>query len=343
MRIAIVNDLPVAAEVLRQTVLLPGKHEVAWVAQNGDEALAMCLKDTPDLILMDLIMPKMDGVQATREIMSQCPCAILVVTYSVEENYAMVFQAMGVGALDAVDTPALGNGDLKKVSAPLLAKIDTLSGLIGGIQLCLRKPEPRPTPTAPEAPLVVIGASAGGPTALAEILSKLPKTFPSPILIVQHVDPQFAPSLVEWLKQQSALPIRAACDGDIPKPGEVLMAATGKHLVLASRRRLKYTDEPKETFYWPSVDVFFESVARHWPGEIVGVLLTGMGRDGALGLKTLHNAGFHTITQSKEGCAVYGMPKAAAEIGAAREILPLGAIPAALLKQCLPSAHSKPA
>jgi len=340
MRIAIVNDLPVAAEALRRAVLLPGTHEIAWIASNGREALELCLKDTPDLILMDLIMPKMNGVQATREIMSQCPCAILVVTCSVEENAEMVFQAMGVGALDAVDTPALGVGDFKKVSAPLLAKIDTLSGMLEGVRECLRKPKSHTTQEAP--PLVVIGASAGGPSALAEILQQLPKDFPSPIIIVQHVDEQFAPSLVEWLRQQCSLPMRGICDGDTPRPGEVLMAVSSKHLILASPRRLKYTSEPKESFYWPSVDVFFESVARHWPGEVVGILLTGMGRDGARGLKTLRNAGFHTITQSKEGCAVYGMPKAAAELEAATEILPLGGIAAALLKCCAHPKSSKP-
>ncbi|MEI6560491.1 MAG: chemotaxis response regulator protein-glutamate methylesterase [Verrucomicrobiota bacterium] len=342
MRIAIVNDLPVAAEALRRAVSLPGTHEVAWIASNGREALALCLKDTPDLILMDLIMPKMDGVLTTREIMLQCPCAILVVTCSVEENAEMVFQAMGNGALDAVDTPALGVGDLHKVSAPLLAKIDTLSGMLEGVRECLcRQASSTASPQQEAPPLVVIGASAGGPSALAEILQQLPKDFPSPIIIVQHVDEQFAPSLVEWLKQQCSLPMRGICDGDTPRPGEVLMAVSSKHLILANPRRLKYTSEPKESFYWPSVDVFFESVARHWPGEVVGILLTGMGRDGARGLKTLRNAGFHTITQSKEGCAVYGMPKAAAELGAATEILSLGGIAAALLKCCTHPKSSK--
>ena len=184
MRIAIVNDLPMAAEVLRRAVSFAGEHEIAWIAKDGQEALAMCLKNTPDLILMDLIMPKMNGVQATRAIMLQCPCAILVVTCSVEENARMVFEAMGFGALDAVDTPALGDGDLKGISVPLLNKITSLSGILEGIPLGSRKPLPRTHPPVPEAPLVVIGASAGGPSALAQILSTLPKDFPSPIVIV---------------------------------------------------------------------------------------------------------------------------------------------------------------
>ena len=178
-------------------------------------------------------------------------------------------------------------------------------------------------------------AALAQPAALAEILGSLPKDFPSPIVVVQHVDEQFAPSLVNWLKQQCALPMRGACSGDIPVPGEVLMAIKDEHLAFASAQRLIYTSEPKEIFYRPSVDVFFESVARNWRGEAIGVLLTGMGRDGAKGLKALRNAGFHTIAQNKESCAVYGMPKAAIESEAAVEVLPLNAIAAALCQRSI--------
>ena len=328
MRIAIVNDVPMAAEVLQRAVMLRQQHEIAWIAQDGAEAVEKCLRDTPDLILMDLIMPKVNGVQATREIMRKCPCAILVVTCSVNDNAEMVFEAMGAGALDAVDTPALGLANFEWVSAPLLAKLDSMNRLLG-----MKGVEREETRIVP--PLVVIGASAGGPTALAAVLSHLPKNFPSPIVIIQHVDEQFAPALVNWLKAQSVLPLRAACEGDAPMPGEVLMAVKDEHLVLLGRRRLGYTVHPKDAFYRPSVDVFFESCARRWAGNLVGVLLTGMGRDGGKGLKALRDAGFHTIAQNKATCAVYGMPKAAVELGAAVEILPLDAIAPALSKLCL--------
>lgn len=332
MRIAIVNDVPVAAEALRRAVLLRKNHEIAWIAKNGAEAVALCKQDTPDLILMDLIMPKMNGVQATREIMAACPCAILVVTTSVHENARMVFEAMGAGALDAVDTPALGNGDFEKVSEPLLLKLKAMRGLLG-----FKRHRESESPLLPkEAPLVVIGASAGGPSALAEVLGNLPRHFPSPIIVVQHVDEQFALSLAGWLKQQTVLPVRLACEGDAPVPGEVLMAGSRDHLVFTSSRRLGYSSEPADAFYSPSVDVFFESVARRWPGPVVGVILTGMGRDGARGLKTLREAGFHTIAQNRETCAVYGMPKAAVEVGAAVEVLPLADIAPAICKCCIP-------
>ncbi len=334
MRIAIVNDVPIAAESLRRAVLLREGYEIAWTAHDGAEAVARCRQDTPDLILMDLVMPKMNGVQATREIMAACPCAILVVTVSVNENARMVFEAMGAGALDAVDTPALGEADFRKVAEPLLCKLDSMQGLLGLKER--RKPaEPPGGKTGCEAPLVVIGASAGGPSAVAEVLGSLSGSFPSPIVVVQHVDEQFAASLAAWLKGQTALKVRVAVEGDTPLPGEVLLAGRAEHLVMVSPRRLGYSREPKEAFYSPSVDVFFDSVARRWPGPVVAVVLTGMGRDGAVGLKHLREVGSHTIAQSRETCAVYGMPKAAVEAGGAVEVLPLKEIAAALCKRCV--------
>ena len=325
MRIGIVDDMPMAAEAVRRAVALRPQHQVAWTASNGAEAVTLCLRDTPDLILMDLVMPVMDGVEATRQIMAKCPCAILVVTASVSAHADKVFAAMGWGALDAVDTPTVD----KPGHAPLLAKIDMLSRLIGESQKGIPAREPQESPGA-DLPLVVIGASAGGPSALAAVLGSLPKKFRAATVIIQHVDEQFAPSLASWLAQQSALPVVAACEGDAPVAGRVMLAVKDDHLIMQRSGRLAYTAHPRDAFYRPSVDVFFESVAKHWKGPVVGVLLTGMGRDGAVGLKRLRDSGYHTIAQNQATCAVYGMPKAAANLDAAVEILPLEKIAAAL-------------
>jgi two-component system, chemotaxis family, response regulator WspF len=171
--------------------------------------------------------------------------------------------------------------------------------------------------------LVLIGASAGGPAALVEVLSALPKDFSPAIIIVQHIDQLFAPGLVEWLNGYSHLRVRLACEGDSVSSGDVLVAASDDHLVFKNSRELGYTADPKENPYRPSVDVFFESAARFFRGAMTGVLLTGMGRDGARGLKVLRDAGYHTIAQDKSTSAVFGMPKAAAALNAASEILPL--------------------
>ena len=330
MRIGIVNDMPMAAEALRRAITSTREHQVAWIARSGSDAVTACVKETPGLVLMDLIMPGMDGVEATRLIMASSPCPILIVTVSVETNAARVFEAMGYGALDAVDTPALGSGDIRQTAAPLLAKIASIARLTAE-SAKLRPDIRRPGSVTSGRPIVAIGASAGGPSAVAKLLSALPADFPAAIVIVQHVDERFAAGMAEWLNGQSAIPVRLAREDDRPLPGTALLAGTNDHLIFKSVDRLGYTPEPRDYVYRPSVDVFFQSLCRKWTGKAVGVLLTGMGTDGAIGLKELRLAGHHTIAQDRASSAVYGMPKAAAALDAATEILPLTRIASGLV------------
>ncbi|NDY43220.1 chemotaxis response regulator protein-glutamate methylesterase [Dissulfurirhabdus thermomarina] len=322
MRLGIVNDSETAVACLRRTLKAAPEHEVAWVARNGSEAVDFAAMDTPDLILMDLIMPVMDGVEATRRIMERSPCAILVVTASVQGNAGRVFEALGAGALDAVPTPTCADAE---ASAPLLRKIATLEKLIQASRGAARsRPAFRERPLeAPRRPdLLVIGASTGGPQALARLLAVLPKEFPAPVVVIQHVDARFARGMADWLDTQTPLRVRVARPGDRPRPGEVLVAETNDHLVFRRDGRVAYTEEPREHPYRPSVDVAFHCLARNRPGAGAAVLLTGMGRDGAEGLLALRAAGWYTVAQDKASCAVYGMPKAAAELGAAVDVLP---------------------
>lgn len=334
MRIGIVNDRLLAAAALRRVIVRSGKHDVAWIARDGDEAVTRCLQDPPDLVLMDLFMPRMDGIEATRQIMSRTPCAIIVATAKVEDHAGKVFEAMGAGAIDAVSLSGLGQADAGESAKPLLAKIETISRLIGAE----RKPAV-PTRGAGPPPdrLVAIGASAGGPAALATILAALPAHFPAAVVIVQHLDKQFAPGLSAWLGTRTKLPVRVAQEGDRPEPGAAFLAGRDQHLILSSPKRLGYVAQPRNVAYCPSVDVFFESVAHQWRGAVVGVLLTGMGRDGAVGLQTLRQAGHHTIAQDKSTSAVYGMPRAAVALDAAQEILALDKIAPRLTNMFRPS------
>ncbi|MGH7973561.1 MAG: chemotaxis response regulator protein-glutamate methylesterase [Limisphaerales bacterium] len=329
MRIAIVNDVTLAVEAVGRVILARGGHQLAWVARDGIEAVRMCARDLPDLVLMDLIMPRMDGVEATRRIMAQTPCAIVVVTANVTDHASRVFEAMGAGALDAVNTPVLESPGACHGAESLLAKIETVRRFLGASvpngRETSRLPRLAPISHRPRF-LIAIGASAGGPAALADILSRLPIDFPAPIVIVQHVDPQFAPGLATWLAHQTPLPVRLAREHDHPQAGTVLLAGRDTHLVFANPDRLAYAASPADSSYSPSIDVFFKSVDRFWTGCVVGVVLSGMGRDGAEGLRLLRGHGHHTIAQDQATSAVYGMPKIAAEMNAAEEILPLGRI-----------------
>jgi len=339
VKIAIVNDVPMVVEVLRRVLDEWPEHQLLWVAQDGAQAIEMCSWQRPDLVLMDIVMPHVDGVEATRRIMQSTPCPILIVTADIGACAEKVYQALGYGALDAVDTPALDGKDWHRGVAALMEKISGIA------QMAPKLPSPAvprsalgsaavgaPVRTSANK-LVVIGASAGGPAALATILRMLPADFPAALIIVQHIDAGFATGMVGWLQHQSGLTVRIAQENDQPQIGTILMAGTNQHLLFKNHDKLGYAAQSPEDLYHPSIDIFFHSVVRQWRAQATGVLLTGMGRDGAEGLKAMRDAGFHTIAQDKQSSAVYGMPKAAAALDAASEIVPLEAIARALVGQ----------
>ncbi len=324
MKIGIVNDMPLAVEALRRAVSLEPRHQVIWAAKDGAEALALSAGHRPDLVLMDLLMPNMDGVEATRQIMSGRPCPILVVTANVGANARLVFEAMACGALDAIDTPYLGKGDPRKNAAPLLKKIDDIERRIGQEKAVVGD-DAGQAATRAEQPvgLVAIGASAGGPGALATLLGHLPRNFKAALVVIQHIDGMFVNGMAEWLNQHSVMPVRLAREGDRLEAGVVLLAGAGEHLVMKGPDRLGYSKEPAHSVHKPSIDVFFASVCKHLRGNAVGVILTGMGADGARGLKNLRDKGYYTIAQDQATSTVYGMPKAAVTLDAAVDILPV--------------------
>jgi len=318
MRIGIVNDVRAACEALRRVVDSLPDHEIAWMAADGVEAVAMAKRDRPDLILMDLIMPHLDGVQATRQIMASVPCAILVVTATVSGNISLVYDAMGYGALDAVDTPMLGPAGEVSGAGALAEKIGVIAKIVGATEA--RRPA-RPTATTEPPKLVLVGASTGGPKALCDLLLPLPHDWNVAVLVVQHVDVAFSQGLAKWLGDRTGRPVRVAEHGQQPVAGDVLLAGTNDHLVLSRTRALEYREEPREVFFRPSVDVFFDSVADHWPHPGIALLLTGMGKDGAKGLLKLRSRGWHTAAQNEATSVVWSMPKAGIDLGAACEVL----------------------
>ncbi len=332
LNIAIANDTEIAIEALRRTIAATPDSHLLWVARTGTEAVQQCAIQRPDVILMDMNMPDLDGVNATRQIMQQSPCAILIVTASITGNTSKVFEAMSYGALDVVKTPRLSPNH-PEAAQDLLRKIVIVA------RLAHRCPQPtrlsvpfqanryiQVPHTSPLPPLVVLGASTGGPNALQQILSQLPDDLNAAVVVIQHINEQFAPGLVDWLNRFSRLPVSIAKTGDQLEAGRVLVAGSNDHLILRPNRTLRYTRQPADYPHRPSINAFFSSVAQHWPQPGIAVLLTGMGRDGADGMALLQSTGWQTVAESESSCVVFGMPKAAIARGAISTVLSLDQI-----------------
>jgi len=333
IRVGIVNDLALAAEALRRAVAAIPDHTVCWVARDGREAIARATAERPDAVLMDLVMPQMDGVACTREMMRIAPCPILITTATRTGNFDLVFQAMSAGALDAVDTPRLDPSGALVGLDEFTAKLRRVHGMTSRTATLPEQVFRRPAaPPTGKPPLVLIGASTGGPKAVAQVLASLRTRRDLAIILVQHVDRHFSAGLATWLETESRFPVRPAEDGVTPEGGVALLAASNDHLTMTSRGALRYTREPIDYPYRPSVDVLFRSVAAMWGESGSAALLTGMGQDGAIGLRALKEAGWRTLAQDEATSVVWGMPQAAVKLGAAQFVLPIDEIGPMLLR-----------
>jgi len=211
----------------------------------------------------------------------------------------------------------------------LVEKIGTIAKIVGTTSNSRKTSQPAAGSAPPR--LVVVGASTGGPKAISDLLVPLPRDWNVAVVIVQHVDVAFSQGLAKWLGDRTGQAVRVAEHGQHPIAGDVLMAGTNDHLVLSKARTLEYREEPKEVFFRPSVDVFFESVAENWPHTGVAILLTGMGRDGAKGLLKLRTRGWHTLAQNEASSIVWSMPKAGIDLGAACEVLAIDQMPRSIV------------
>ncbi len=349
MQVGIVNDLRLITESLKRIVAATPGFEVAWTALDGESAIQKYRDQPVDIVLMDLIMPGLDGAQTTEAMMKIRPCVILVVTATIAGNRELVYAAMGKGALDAVNTP---DASTPEGAAELRRKLTTVSRLVKNANASqqpgtlpvspFHRPAGNPIHLAADAreghapALVGIGASTGGPQAIATILRALPENFNAAIVIVQHLDRQFIPGLQRWLQRESKLPIRLAMEDEPIHRAGVWLSDSENHLVVRSNAsgtlRLHYTDEPVDAPNRPSVDVFMESLARLRGMHRCGVLLTGMGADGAMGLLALREAGAPTFAQDQASCVVYGMPGVALKLGAVEQPTLLAEIAPRLLE-----------
>lgn len=329
IRVLVADDSELFRELLARVVAAEPGFEVVAVAEDGNAAAALARSLRPDVITMDLNMPDADGFSGIARIMAETPTPILVLTANREE--AVGFRALSLGALDILEKPQATTdldeyGQLLRSRLRLLAGVKVIRHLRG-----LREQRPAPQRTAARPELVVVGASLGGPRALATLLRGLPATFPVPIAVVQHIADGFTEGLATWLSSESRLQVREAQDRDPLRPGRVLLAPTGRHLLVADGV-VRLSDAPPVDTFKPSVTPLFLSAAAAYGARACGVLLTGMGRDGAEGLRAIKTAGGPTLAQDEATSAVFGMPRAAIELGAVDRVLPIDEIPRALVE-----------
>lgn len=330
----IVEDSLVATEMLRQILTSDPDIEVVGVAANGTDAVAAVRQLKPDLVTMDIHMPGMDGLEATEQIMAYTPTPILVVSSSVySEGMGRAFDALTLGALDVMKKPEPRDwADLPHIARDIISRVKILANVRVVTHIRGRRPKPIEAPDAggvARRSMIAVASSTGGPSALLDVLGRLPKDLPVPLVVAQHIADGFVPGLVNWLDSGCSIRCVTATDGDVPEPGVAYFAPTGANTVFDGRA-LRIVAAKANQLYIPNGDALFESVADNVRSGAVGVVLTGMGADGASGLARIRAAGGATIAQDEASCTVFGMPKVAVEMGAAEQVLPVTAIAGAL-------------
>ena len=337
IRVLVVEDSLTVRRRLCDLLNAHAEFTVVGEAADGRRAIELCDELRPDIVTMDMMLPVMSGLAATEYIMAHHPTPILIVSASLNRGELFkTYEALAAGAVDVLDKPSGDDrdGDWEQrflATVRLVSRIRVIThprarlGLMGraGGGLPLRLSSLPPTPASGFA-LLAIGASTGGPGALATILQAIPSGFALPIVLVLHIGESFATALADWLDGQSSCRVTYAHDGDplMAAAGQVVMAPPGRHLTVRDGR-FRLDSNPERHSCRPSVDVLFESVAREFGKSAAACLLTGMGRDGATGLLAIRTAGGLTMAQDEATSVVYGMPREAALLGAAERILPL--------------------
>ena len=326
INVLLVEDSPVVRLLLTHALNNDPDLHVMGTAADGGAAVAFVSQEKPDIVLMDVHMPNMDGFEATRRIMETQPLPIIMCSATLErEEVTTTFRALEAGALAFVEKPVgPGHQGFDRMMMELVQSIKLMSEVkVVKRRMRSQRAEPLPaTPKqAPSVKLIAIGASTGGPPVIQTVLSELPTSLPVPVLIVQHIAAGFLEGMVEWLRQTTGLQIQMAVHGQQALAGHVYLAPDGFQMGIGPFGRILLSDEPMENGLRPSVAYLFRSVASNFGGSSIGVLLTGMGRDGAEELKQMKDKGAVTIAQDAETSVVHGMPGEAIRLGGATHIL----------------------
>ncbi len=344
IRVLIADDSAFMRIALTRMIDSDPDLEVVGCAHSGSEALQKIASLDPDVVTLDVQMPGMDGLETLRHIMAQFPRPVIMVSSATEKDAEITFTALGAGAFDYVP---------KQLSSTSLDIIHLREDLIAKIKAAAesRRPHfpaspPRKAPRAvelippailPATPLIVaLGISTGGPNALQDILPILPADLSVPLLIVQHMPPGFTAPFADRLDRLCAVSVREASRGETVESGTVYIAPAGLHMTVErptdARTTIQLSREPEGQMHTPSVDVMMQSVASAFQSHAMGIIMTGMGSDGALGIKAIYRQGGLTIGQDESTCAVYGMPRICAELGILHRLVPLSQIPYQILQ-----------
>ncbi len=339
IKVLVVDDSAFMRKAITAMLQEDPEIKVIGTARDGVEAVQMVQELKPDIVTLDVEMPRMDGITALKEIMQKCPVPVIMVSSLTTEGAKVTLEALELGAVDFIPKNlAELSVNIVKIKGMLIDKIKT----IGKRGLVKRKPVIKPAEPKIEVPkveipktritterkvgIVSIGTSTGGPKALQEIIPKLPKDFPVPVVIAQHMPPNFTKPFAERLDQLSQLSVKEAEEGEPIKPGVVYVAPGRGHMRIKRRgieTFVSISEDKEEFIYRPSVDVLMMSVAESYPGRTLGVILTGMGNDGAKGCRKIKETGGRVFAQNEESCVVYGMPRAVVEAGLADKVVSL--------------------
>lgn len=344
IKVLVVDDSPVVLDFLVHVLSSDPSLEVVGTARDGEEALEVVAAQRPDVITMDIRMPKMNGLEATRLIMESYPTPIVIVSGSLGAEEEASFRAIEAGALAVLSRPVgIGHQDYEATAGELIRTVRLMSEVkVVRRWSRIRRAEPPLSIPAlgktelQEAPakirLIAIGASTGGPVVLQRILSGLPKNYPIPVLIVQHIAAGFVHGFADWLTQASGFPAQVASDGEPLQAGHAYVAPDGFHLTVGENERISLKRDEPESGLCPSVAALFRSVAHAYGQSAVGVLLTGMGKDGARELGLMKQQGAITVAQDEESSVIHGMPGEAISLNAATHVLSPENIAALLAK-----------
>jgi two-component system chemotaxis response regulator CheB len=329
-----VEDSKVMRKLLSDILEGESGIEVVGTARNGADALRKVSELSPDVVTMDIEMPKMDGLTALQHIMAEHPIPVIMVSAMDKRQADITMKALSLGAVDFVPkTSGTLSLDIEKTGRTIIDKVKTASNVkVKPIVKEVMVPAVYPSFTySTDDFLIVIGASTGGPRAIQDVLGGLPRDLPASILIVQHMPEGFTKSFADRLNWYTSLEVREASEGEEVHPGTALVAPGNKHMTVNSKE-VHLNDEPEVNSVRPSVDVLMKTAAGIYGPNCIGILLTGMGQDGAEGMKEIKENGGTTIAQDEETSVVYGMPKAAVDLRVVDEVVPLGDIAKHVIK-----------